>query len=30
VADRVIELDDGTIADFTGGYTDYLAAKGLL
>ncbi len=27
VVDRVIELDQGTITSFPGGYTDYLAAK---
>jgi ATP-binding cassette subfamily F protein uup len=30
VVDRVIELDEGTLAAFDGGYTDYLAAKGEL
>jgi ATP-binding cassette, subfamily F, member 3 len=30
VVDRVIEIEDGTIADFSGGYTDYLTAKGLM
>lgn len=30
IVDRVIELEDGTVASFTGGYTDYLIAKGLM
>lgn len=28
VADRIVELDGGTLTAFEGGYTDYLAAKG--
>ncbi len=30
VVDRVIELEDGTTTDFSGGYTDYLIARGLV
>jgi len=28
IADRVVELDRGVLAEFTGGYSDYLAQKG--
>jgi ATPase subunit of ABC transporter with duplicated ATPase domains len=26
IVDRIVELRDGTLAEFSGGYTDYLAA----
>jgi ATPase subunit of ABC transporter with duplicated ATPase domains len=27
VVDRIVELEDGQLVEYTGGYSDYLAAK---
>jgi len=29
VADRIVELDEGSLTEYTGGYSDYQAAKGI-